>query len=135
MLVRHVADAIHDPALFGESERLVDAVAIPLHITVEIGHVVGNELTARVEPRTGADAIPRVHGRLTTSRRLTEIRAPRTPGRRLESTALGHLRTVGIGSGDATVIGTVAFADTRDEERRGSCRGTTPAAGGPPPLT
>jgi hypothetical protein len=40
------------------------------------------------------------------------------------------LCTVGVGSGDAAIIGTVAFADTRDEERGGSRSATAPAASG-----
>jgi hypothetical protein len=127
MLVRHVADAIYDPALFVERERLVDAVAIPLHVSVEIGNVIGNELTARVEPRTRANAIPRVHGRLTASRWLTEVGAPRASGRRFQSATLGHLRTVSIGSGDAAIVGAVTFTDTGDEERGWTRRATASA--------
>ena len=118
-----------DRAFFVQRERLVDAVAIALHVAMEIGNVVGNELTTCVEPRTRTDAVTRIHGRLTTRGWLAQVRAPGTSGRRRESATLSHLRAVGIGSGNAAVVGAVTLADTGDEERRWPRRcGASPLA-------
>ena len=65
----------------------------------------------------------------TTRRGLAQIRTPRTPGGCLETAALRHLRAVGIGAGDSTVIGAITLADTGNEER---CRALRTATAGLP---
>jgi len=128
VLVRHVADAVDDRALLGECERLVDGVAIALDVAMQVGDVVGDELAVLVVPGTGADAIARVDGRLAVGGRGAQIGAPGAPGRCRDGARLGHLRTVGVGAREAAVVGAVALAHARDEERRRSRRSRRAAA-------
>ena len=100
------------------AKLLVDAVAIALHVAVEVGDVVGDQLATRVVPGTRADAIARVHGRLAAWRAGAQVRAPGAPRRRRQAAALRHLRAVGVGAGQAAVVGAVALAHAGDEERR-----------------
>jgi hypothetical protein len=119
---------VHDRAFFIQRVRFVDLIAIALDVPVQIGDVVRDDRAASVVPRPLADAVACVHGRLTTRGRLTEIRAPRPSGRCLQSSGLSHLRAVGIGAGNAAVVGAVTLADARDEERRWAGRASSTTA-------
>ena len=125
-------DAVDRFTLLVEREVAVDRVAIALHVAVQVRHVVGDELAVLVVPGTRADAIARVHGRLAVGRRRAQIGAPRAAGRRRDSARLGHLRAVGVGARKAAVVGAVALAHARDEERRRTRR---PPAGPRPGLS
>src|SRR4030095_17015778 len=70
VLVRHVADAVDDRALFAQRDLLAESVAHPClieRVSVKFGHVLTHTLTALIEPGTVADAIAGVDGALTLS--------------------------------------------------------------------
>ncbi len=116
VLIRHIADAIHRCALLVQRECLVDAVPVALDVAVQIGHVVGDQLSARVVPRTRADAVACVHRRLAALSRHAQIRAPRASGWCGNTAALRHLRAVRVGTSEAAVVGAVTLAHAGDEE-------------------
>src|SRR5687768_765991 len=104
VLVRLVADAIHELALLADRGQLIDPVAearLLERIAVQFGGVSRNLLAARVEPGACADAIARVDGVRTLR---AQIRAPDAiaraglPGRGRELLAMrvGSLKTAEV---------------------------------------
>src|SRR5262249_51637564 len=131
VLVRHVADAVHDRLLLGERELLAERVADPRlldRVPVELGDTLAHALTAGVVPRSVADAVTRVD----RARALrAEVRGP-ADGRPAARRG-AELLAVRVGACEAAVVRPVALPDARDEERhrlRGCRRAPLAAACG-----
>src|SRR5688500_6544528 len=113
MLVRRVAATVHRLPLLVQRDLLFDRVAVAMHVTVKVGHVPRDQRASRVVPRSAADAIARVHGRLSSRRSRAEVRVPgATAGTRRAS----ELHAVLVRTGKAAEVRAVALADAGNEE-------------------
>ena len=113
VLVRRVADAVHQLALLAERDRLLNAVPHPRlldRVAVEFGNAGRDLLPLGVEPWPGADPIARVH-------RPRSLRAQISHPLHVAATGRGGQRlAVGVGAREAAVVGAVPFGHARHEE-------------------
>jgi hypothetical protein len=107
--VRLVADAVHLFALLVQRRRLADVVTVRVQI-LDVGR---DQCAARVEPRSAADAVARVHDTVRPLRARAQVRAP---GRITAARCRGQRLAMCIGTGETAEIGAVALPDARDEK-------------------
>jgi hypothetical protein len=113
--IRRVAGAVDDLALFGERGLLGEVVAG----AVEVGDILGDHDAFRILPRPLADAVARVHRRLTIGRLGRQIGAPGFW--RAKACGLGQALAVIVGAGEPAKIAAIADA-VAGQEKAGAGR-------------
>src|SRR5262245_9628074 len=117
VLVGLIAATVDRLSLLGERGLLVQLVTG----AVQAGHAGGNRLALGVLPRTLADAIAGVGGRLTPLGLGREIGAPGVRAR-AGTGGLSERLALLVGAGEAAEISALARAGAGDEERHGARR-------------
>src|SRR5439155_4620264 len=117
VLVRRIADALERLVLLGEygglGQVVADASGVE-RVAVQVGHILRHHRTAGVVPRTLADAIARIHSRLTGNSLRAQISVPGAiprVGRRRQRLA------VLVRAGQAAIVGAVALRGAGYKER------------------
>jgi hypothetical protein len=113
VLVRLIAASVDPVTFFVHRSFLVEIVAV----RVQVGDVVRDLHSLSVVPRTLADAIARIHGRLGIFRASTQVG---TPGAVPRSRSCSQLLAVRVGSLQSTEIGPVARSFAGNEKLIGA---------------
>src|SRR5205814_10261669 len=116
VLVRRVADAVHDALLFVQRELLAECVAksgLLDRVAVELGDALRDSLPSGVVPRSIPDAVARIHGIRALGAQIGVPHCAAASGRRRQRLAMS------IRAGETANVRPISFSDTGDEERHG----------------